>query len=178
MFRRSQVGSRVLRAVLALGVIALPARGFGDQPAPLAGPRGATAPGAPGPATVAACRDAAIRVVRFANDVTIDEIRVHVAAVDVGSDGSDGDAGMAPVIVKVATGRFARRLFAAAAGGQTLAFSPGLRGHRFEISLDGGVEAGACVARVVMPPVRSSRRSRRPTRATMTTGRRPRLSFV
>jgi hypothetical protein len=98
---------------------------------------------APGAATIAGCTDAAIREVRFARDITIDQIRVQLH--DFGS------VPQAPVRVQVSSGPFARRLWATPDGGQALLFSPGLRGDRFLLTLDPTFEVAApsaCVARV------------------------------
>src|SRR6187549_3342970 len=95
--------------VVVVGVLAFGRRAEGD-----------------GSARVAGCTDAAIREIKFPGDVTVDEIRVEL----------NGAADAGPVSVRVSAGRFARRLEVTPWGGRVLAFSPGLRGDRFQITLD------------------------------------------
>ncbi len=116
---------------------------IGDSEAQEPGPD--TPAALPHSATFAGCSDAAIREVRFAQDVTIDQIRVElrdrndVRPVDLG-----------PVRVQVSAGRFARRLWVAQDYGRALRFSPGLRGDRFQVTLDPSFvgQVSTCVARV------------------------------
>ena len=96
-------------------------------------------------ATFAGCSDAAIREVRFAQDMTIDQIRVELR------DRAGGlPLEIGPVRVQVSAGRFARRLWVAPTAGQALRFSPGLRGDRFQVTLDPSFtgQISACVSRV------------------------------
>jgi hypothetical protein len=139
MQMRWSTGTKVLSALTLVGLIALVGTSHAQEPS-----IDAPAPVARS-ATFAGCSDAAIREVRFAQDVTIDQIRVElrdrvgVPALDLG-----------PVRVQVSAGRFARRLWVAPDAGRALRFSPGLRGDRFQVTLDPSFvgQASTCVSRV------------------------------
>jgi hypothetical protein len=130
------MGSKVL---VALTVVA--AVGTSEAQEPAATTRTPIASSA----TFAGCSDAAIREVRFAQDVTIDQIRVELHD---RADLSPFDQG--PVRVEVTTGRFGRRLWVAPSAGRALRFSPGLRGDRFQVTLDPSFtgRASTCVSRI------------------------------
>ena len=96
-------------------------------------------------ATFAGCSDAAIREVRFSQEMTIDQIRVELR------DRSDvRPVDLGPVRVQVSAGRFARRLWVAPDAGRALRFSPGLRSDRFQVTLDPSFvgQVSTCVARI------------------------------
>ena len=139
MAMRWSKGTAVLGALTLLGLVVVVGTSHAQEhtneaPAPLARH-----------ATFAGCSDAAIREVRFSQEMTIDQIRVElrdradVPAVDLG-----------PVRVQVSTGRFARRLWVAPDAGRVLRFSPGLRSDRFQVTLDPSFagQVSTCVARI------------------------------
>jgi len=127
--------------VLAL----LAAVGTSEAQEPSAATRAAPVPVASSAASLAGCSDAAIREVRFTQDVTVDQIRVELA-----DRGTPGALDLGPVRVEVSAGRFARNLWVAPSAGRALRFSPGLRGDRFRVTLDPSFvgQSSTCVARI------------------------------
>ncbi len=130
------MGTKVLGAMALLAAVSV---SEAREPARTAGRTALQA------ATFAGCSDAAIREVRFAEDVTIDQIRVELR-----DRAGDNALDLGPVRVQVSAGRFARRLWVAPSAGRALSFSPGLRGDRFQVTLDPSFtgRASTCVARI------------------------------